>query len=137
MNSPAPRQAADLPRLRHLWLLLGWLWLALVIYASLRPQAPFGGYAHLDKVGHASAYLLLMWWLAQLFTPGRRLQLLAGLFMLGLSLECLQAFQPLRYFDVLDLLANSGGLLLGWALMFTPLARGFSWFEAHIMSPRK
>jgi glycopeptide antibiotics resistance protein len=56
---------------------------------------------------------VLMFWWAQLVTPPRwKLAVIVVLF--GIVIEGLQGLTPSRQPDVLDALANSAGVLLGW-----------------------
>jgi glycopeptide antibiotics resistance protein len=44
----------------------------------------------------------------------RRWRLAVAIVLLGIGIELLQGLTPNRQPDVLDALANSGGVLLGW-----------------------
>jgi VanZ family protein len=108
----------------RLWLgiwLFGWV---LCIALSLSPPIPLDGPPDSDKIGHLIAYFTLSAWAMQVFAT-RRAQAVAALalFVLGLSMEIGQAtLTTTRMGDPADLLANTIGIVLGFATAFTPLA---------------
>lgn len=69
-----------------------------------------------DKLGHLAAYGSLMFWFALLY-PERALRwrYALGFVAMGIGLEFVQGGLAYRTFDVLDMLANTIGVLLGWA----------------------
>ncbi|MEI6738396.1 MAG: VanZ family protein [Pseudomonadota bacterium] len=83
-----------------------------------------------DKLHHLIAYssLMMVWVLA---TPRRTAMQhfwMALAFMaMGLAIECAQGLTTYRFFEWADALANSLGVLLGWALgklvLQSPIAR--------------
>ncbi|HZM35842.1 MAG TPA: VanZ family protein [Burkholderiales bacterium] len=79
-----------------------------------------------DKVGHLLAYAALMFWFSQLYLS-RSLRLIhAAIFLLmGIGLEVLQGISGLRTYEIMDMLANTAGVLLGWlaARLAPPLLR--------------
>ena len=102
------------------------LGLALLIasIAMLSPkmtaELPF---AHFDKLVHAASFLVLGFladagWPERGFVPAKYLSLLGY----GIVIECLQHYIPNRGFDLLDILANGGGLAL-YGLAVLPLLR--------------
>ena len=77
---------------------------------------------HTDKLYHAGSYCLLMLWWLQLFPVRAARIILAVLFIvMGIGLEVLQSFHPLRYMDYKDMAANTTGVLIalyiGWLRM--------------------
>lgn len=96
-------------------LLLWGISICIVIYYSLIPQVEFPiNFWNADKVYHCAAY----GWLAVLPMIGfaiRRLAVSAALFMiiLGVLLEIGQYYIPGRTFSLLDITANSLGVILG------------------------
>ena len=127
-------------RLRYhpLWLALGGLWIAIVVLGSLMPGPPTPiTFDQSDKLSHALAYAWLMLWFCQLYAGTRRRFALAlALIALGVALEFLQNLTPDRTYDLLDMAANTGGVLLGWLLATTPLAQTLRLLETRC-SPRK
>jgi VanZ family protein len=115
--------SAPPPSIKHSSLrrFLNWAWCAgliAVILVSVFPvhSAPMVVLARAglnDKVEHFTAYAVLV-----VFTPFRYriCATIAFLFFLGGALELAQSFSPGRSCDWHDLLANSGGLLVGTVL---------------------
>jgi len=99
--------------IEHLWRAGGWLGVATTLVVSLMPP-PLGDSAgHTDKIVHLAGYAVLMFWWAQLVIRQRwKLALAVALF--GIGIEGLQGLTPNRMPDLLDALANSGGVMLGW-----------------------
>ncbi len=93
----------------------GWLWAAAIVWLSVTPRPPQIDLAQGDKLGHLAAYGTLMVWFALLY-PARRTRIAcAGAFVaLGVALEFVQGALGYRTFDVLDMAANTAGVLLGW-----------------------
>lgn len=112
-------------KLRKPWLMLGWLWVAMLAYLSLTPYPPEPvRFPNADKLEHALAYCLLMLWFSQVYV--RRMQRVfaaALLVALGIAMEFLQGMTDYRMFEYADMLANTTGVLLGWAWARTGLGR--------------
>ncbi len=113
-------------RWRGVWLGLGWIWVAAVVYLSLTAQPPdvsmvrFG-----DKWAHLAGYAGLMLWFAQLYRVECH-AFLAGCFLaMGIGLEFIQGGLGYRSFDYADMLANGAGVLLGWWLASPRRLGGF------------
>jgi VanZ family protein len=104
------------------WLALGWILIALVVTLSVvsfsQPIPLEGG----DKYQHAMAYATLMFWWGML-QPRRRWLWALALPILGVGLEFVQSFMPLRHMDWRDALANTLGVILALVLLATPLGR--------------
>lgn len=117
--------------LRRFWYGVGWFGIALLFYLSLMPQPPAISIEHGDKLGHALAYAVLMYWWAQLLaTTRQRLWLAAGLIALGIAIEYVQGWTGWRTFDYFDMLADAIGVVCGGvATAFAPnllaFVRGF------------
>lgn len=103
-------------KLRKAWLVLGWLWVAVLAYVSLMPDPPQPvRFLNADKLEHALAYCLLMLWFCQVYV--RRTQRLFAatlLVAMGIAMEFLQGMTGYRSFEYADMLANSTGVMLGW-----------------------
>lgn len=111
--------------LRRVWLATGWLWVAAVFYISLMPHPPepvsFNG---VDKLEHLLAYAGLMLWFCQVYPDyGMRMRLFVALTAMGVCIEFLQGMGGYRYFEYVDMLANTLGVLLGWGLAKTGLGK--------------
>ncbi len=77
-----------------------------------------------DKYGHLLAYGGTMWWWAQLWRTWRkRLRLAVVLALMGVVIEFAQGATSWRTFDVMDMLANGAGVLMGWVFVATPLGK--------------
>lgn len=97
----------------RLWRIGGWLGVAATLVLSLGPPALDDGRVHADKLAHLAGYAVLMAWWAQLVVA-RRWRLALAVVLFGIAIEGLQALTPSRQADPLDMLANAGGVLLGW-----------------------
>ncbi len=72
-----------------------------------------------DKVGHFIAYGLLMLWFCILYrTRAARVSYGAGFICMGIALELIQGALGYRTSEVFDMVANTLGVLLGWAGAF-------------------
>lgn len=98
-----------------LWLLIGCLYLAYIVYGSLTPDPVDVHIDDFDKVMHFSAYALLMIWFAWIFYKQSSRYLMAVLFIgIGVGLEFAQQAGGVRYFEFSDMIANSLGVLAGY-----------------------
>jgi len=122
-------------RYHRTWLALGGLWIALVSIFSLMPNPPDPlSFEQRDKLSHFLAYGWLMLWFCQLYTgTTRRWSLALAFVALGVGLEFLQSLTPDRTYELLDMAANTGGVLLGWLLAATPLAQGLHALEVRYL----
>lgn len=111
-------------RLRTIWLALGWLLIAAVVYLSLTPSPPTVGASVNDKLSHLLAYGVLMSWFMPLY-PARaaRRRLAVGFIAMGVLIEVLQSLGGVRFFELADMAANTLGVLGAWLLASTPAAR--------------
>ncbi len=102
-------------KLRALWLAIGWGLVATIIWLSVTPRPPDIGIAHGDKLGHFAAYGAVMFWFCQLYARRpTRLAYAAGFIAMGIALEFVQRALGYRSFEVLDMVADAIGVLLGW-----------------------
>lgn len=121
-------------KLYRLWLAVGWLCVALIIFLSLTPSRLELVHAkHGDKLEHAFAYCFLMLWFCQAYRLRTQRMLLAlMLIVLSASMEILQGLAGHRSFNYSDMLANNVGVLLGWAAACTALGQVGAMLEARI-----
>ena len=98
--------------IERLWRIAGWAGVAFTAAVSLGPSA-IEGEQHADKVVHLAGYALMMFWWAQVVVRNRW-RLALAVIVLGAVIELLQGLTPARQPDLLDVLANSAGVLLGW-----------------------
>ncbi len=105
--------------------------MATIIWLSLTPSPPQVDFPQSDKVGHFGVYGLLMAWFCLLYprTPTRALYAL-GFIGLGIGLEYVQRMTGYRDFEVLDMVADAIGVLLGWAGALIVLPRLLAYFAA-------
>ena len=108
---------ADL-KFPRLWWTLGWLLVAGVCFGSLMPGDAVDLRDFNDKQVHAFTYGVLMLWFSGLFVRSRNLLIVAGaLLLLGAGLDVAQGVATrTRSFDLWDIAANTGGILVGLIL---------------------
>lgn len=76
-----------------------------------------------DKINHIIAYGTLMGWFAQLYARSEHLFIAIYLLAYGIAIELAQGATGYRFFELLDILANSSGILIAWLLcQLTPAA---------------
>jgi VanZ family protein len=111
---------ADL-KYRLLWQVVGYGLLATVIFLSVtsRPVDLGPDFAFKDKMYHVLAYFVLMTWFAQIYhRANARYVIAAILILMGVLLEFIQSYDPARYYEYGDMLANSAGVIFGfWVTM--------------------
>lgn len=96
-----------------------------IVWLSVTPSPPSIGLEQGDKLGHGFFYAVTMFWFAGLYprVPVRA-RYAAGLIALGIALEFVQRGLGYRSFDVLDMVADTLGVLLGWgAALLLPIGR--------------
>jgi VanZ family protein len=87
-----------------------------ILWLSLTPRPPHVDFESSDKVEHFLAYGGLMFWFCQLYPrPRTRLAYAAGFIAMGIAIEFLQRATGYRSFEVMDMVADAIGVLLGWA----------------------
>ena len=119
-------------KFRPLWLVIGYALVALVVFLSLTSSPVDTGlnFPYEDKLYHVLAYFTLMVWFAQIYHDRLKRNLIAlMLVLLGVALEYLQSFDPNRYSEFADMVANSTGVLLGLMLALTGLKNCLLNFE--------
>jgi VanZ family protein len=101
--------------MRRLWVAAGWLLITAIIYLSLAPVAIEINVQEGDKLGHLLAYGALMAWWSQLYVSiATRFRLGLIFVAVGAAIEVAQGFTPTRSPELLDLVADITGVLLGW-----------------------
>ena len=106
-------------RFRRAWLLSAALLVAIVLLFGVTRVPPSLKWLMVDdKLMHAAAYAAMSAAFAQLLLDRRtRLLVVLALVVFGLAVECLQAQTATRQFELLDLLANTGGAFGAWLLI--------------------
>ena len=110
-------------KLRLLWLAIGYMLVALVVYLSLtsHPVELDIEIDYLDKIFHTLAYFALMFWFTQIYHDKFWRYSYAIFFvLLGIGMEYLQSFDPERFYEFADMLANTAGVVLALLLASTP-----------------
>jgi len=104
-------------RYPKLWLGFGWALLIAVTVGSLLPGVDRLNVDMHDKVMHFSSYFLLMIWFAGLYERTRHYFVIALILVaLGIALDLMQGQMPYRQFDLLDIVANTAGVMSGFIL---------------------
>jgi len=105
-------------RYRLAWIGAIWLLVAFIIAGSLVPDLGPLAIAGSDKFEHFAAYLALSLLSSAVVTSDRLPWVLAGVLLLGMSLEAAQALLTVkRTADWTDALANASGILVAWWLV--------------------
>ena len=115
---PVRRAAAVVSRLPLAlrWALIG-ASLCLVFWLSLSPSEDLPTVTLSDKVQHAVAFLLLTLAYGLMF-PRRRIAVILGVALLGVSIEVLQAVMPFnRQAEFADLIADAVGAAAGLMML--------------------
>lgn len=111
--------------MRPLWVAIGWALVAAIVWLSLTPSPPDLDFEQSDKLGHFAFYAATMFWFAQLYPRAPvRARYAAGFIALGIALELAQRALGYRSFDLLDMAADTTGVMLGWGVaLFVPIRR--------------
>lgn len=122
-------------RYRAVWLAIGWLMVAVVVYLSLSASPPKGpDFPDSDKLMHGLTYLVLTAWYGQLYrSGGGRLGWAVAFAALGAVLEVLQGLGGAREASWADGAANAAGAACGWLLLRTRFSAGLSWVEGRLL----
>lgn len=102
-------------RFPWLWMGFGWLLVAGVCLGSLLPAAEYGIRLN-DKLLHFASYFILTVWFSGLYSRvGYYVLITVVVIALGAVLDVMQSATATRYFDLIDILANAAGALVGFA----------------------
>lgn len=130
----------NLLRVRHLrfkrvWLAMGLFLVSGVTLASVTSvPAQVSQMFINDKITHVVVYAGLMGWFAQIFRHDlTRVFFVIALCLMGIGIEFIQAATPTRHFEVLDMVANTSGVILAWALAYTWVGTILCRFEGIIL----
>jgi VanZ family protein len=114
------------------WILVGAGLVIAVLLLSLLPLSVDLSEGK-DKLSHFLAYGSMMFWFGMLYPAWRRqVQIGLALALMGVGVEYLQRLTGYRSFEVADMIANAVGVLIGWALVQTPLRKILSWVDARL-----
>ena len=108
-------------RFRRVWIGIGVLMVLFVAVLSLvRLPPPVTTFMLHDKLMHTFVYACLMGWFAQIYRHDlTRLVLAIALIALGIGVEVAQGATEYRQLEFLDMIANTSGVVLAWALAYT------------------
>ena len=116
----------------YFWLGCGIALIIAVFYLSLTALVVPMTVEHTDKLIHGATYAIMMAWFIQLYRGIRSYSLLAiGFISMGAMIEVLQSFHPMRYFDVLDMLANAVGVLIVFSISGSSFSSMLEKLENH------
>jgi len=133
--TPVKNSWKDLKFVR-VWAFIGYLLVFFTVYICLSPNPPdtssvqFG-----DKIVHMGGYLCLFLWFAQIYKRKYHYLPVVGLTLLGIFIECAQGMTEYRSFELLDMLANTSGVLFGWIIASTSIANVLMKVEL-LLTPR-
>lgn len=127
-------QVSTCMRFRSLWVMIGWMMLAIGVLVSLftPPSLNMG----LDATGkdlHWVFYFVSMAWFGQLHnSTNERLMIAAALAILGIGIEGLQSLGGERVASFSDVIANLIGIGCGWLALATPLNGTLLWLDRRL-----
>jgi VanZ family protein len=87
--------------------------LVVVLVYALLPLEIIGPAIGWDKMEHAITFALLTMVGCSAYAD-RKIQVLLGLLAYGILIEVLQSFTDYRFAEVLDVVADGVGILIGW-----------------------
>ncbi len=117
---------------RHprLWLTIGWAMVVAAFIVCLVPGHDLPSTGMSDKSEHFICYATLMLWFAGLYPRSRYLAIAGLLLLMGVVIEFAQGAMHLgRSADVLDVVANGIGIVIGLALAFAGLGNWMRWID--------
>lgn len=135
-GSSATGMGARHLRFAPLWFVIGIALIAAICFMSvISVPAEVKQFMLNDKLLHVAVYGCLMGWFAQIFRNDlTRILLAVGFVLMGVGMEYIQATVPTRQFEFLDMIANTCGVVLAWALAYTWMGGILDWFEKNLLS---
>lgn len=111
--------------LRYLkaWRSIGLMMIVAAFVVSLIPSPLRITSHYVDKQYHFITYASMMYWFVQIYGRERHLWLAIGFVAMGAAIEGLQYLTGYRMAEFLDAVANTVGVVVGWALFQTPLGQ--------------
>ncbi len=97
-----------------MWLVFGLIYIGFIFYFSLRYEKPSKPvFEHFDKILHFNAYLCLMGYFALIYEKANHFKVMCSFIVMGICIEFLQMASGYRSFELLDMVANTSGLICG------------------------
>ncbi len=119
--------------MRKLWITLGGIYVALVLYLSLTSNPPDLRVPQALDIGHVLAYLWLTLWFTQIYRTNLGRSILAvALCLMGIGVEILQGLGGYRVFEYTDMALNTLGIALGLMLARTRLQNSLLALEGRL-----
>ena len=121
-------------RFRHLWFSVGLAIAVLIAVVCLAPGRKLPDVSSLsDKTEHLLAFAMLAFWFGSILVRRDLVWMALALVVFGGLIEVAQELMRWgRDGEVLDLLADTGGILFGIMLALTPLGRWACWVERRL-----
>jgi VanZ family protein len=109
---------------KWLWLVIGYGLVSFVIFQTLTTSPVSIDVPMADKYMHTVGYFILMGWFVQIYQQ-KKTRLFWGVFFIsmGISLEFLQDWGGVRFFEVFDMVANGLGVVIAWILSVTQFSK--------------
>ena len=121
-------------RLLRFWLALGFFGCAVLLYACLMPSPPQVVHVpHYDKIVHFLAYVVLGAWFAEIL-PRRLLLVFTGLLTLGVGIEWAQSLTAYRSAEVMDVVADVAGTVVGIGLARIGAMRWLEYLDQNVLT---
>ena len=117
-------------RYARTWLLAGLVLMVLGLFSALLPMPAAVEATVDDKILHGAVFLVFTVWFGGVFDRRFVPAIVVCLSAYGLLIELLQSLTASRQGDVLDLVADVAGVLLGWALSAAGLSRWCATLES-------
>ncbi|MDP6436825.1 MAG: VanZ family protein [Gammaproteobacteria bacterium] len=120
----------DQLRYRPYWVAGGVVLLSVVLALSLVPYTgPDLPVTFADKIAHMLAFTALIVWFSSVVPQSRWPSLFGLLLTYGVFIEVMQFFTGYRVMEWGDIVADAGGLILGWYMNKAGLANWANWVE--------
>lgn len=125
-------------RFKRVWIAFGLLLVSGVTYASVASvPKEVTTLVFNDKLTHVAVYACLMGWFSQIFRHDlTRVLFVVLLSTMGIAIEFAQAATPTRQFEILDMVANTSGVILAWALAYTWVGTILWRVESFVFGPK-
>jgi VanZ family protein len=117
-------------RYARAWLAVGWFLIVSTFVVCLVPAKELPATGISDKWEHTIAYSVLTLWFMGIYRRSRYLHVAGALVLMGVVIELLQgAMQLGRQCDILDVIANSSGVVLGVLIALVGFGGWAKWVE--------